>query len=87
MVRLTVNRLHNEEKSIFMKLQTLKLSRKISLQLNCTQHLMLPCAPQEGYIEKKKKIDNLNFITSRVCGRGNVFVVSMCVCVCLGYNF
>ena len=25
------------------------------------------------------------FITSRVCSRGNVFVV--CVCVCLGYNF
>ena len=23
------------------------------------------------------------FITSRVCGRGNVFVVSVCVCVCV----
>ena len=22
-------------------------------------------------------------ITSRVCGRGNVFVVSVCLCVCL----
>ena len=25
----------------------------------------------------------LLFVTSRVCGRGNVLVVSVCVCVCL----
>ena len=33
---------------------------------------------------------DLHFVTSRVCGRGNVFVMSVCVCVCLsvcsGYN-
>ena len=28
-------------------------------------------------------LENSMFITSRVCGRGNVFVVSVCLCVCV----
>ena len=29
----------------------------------------------------------LGFLTPRVCGRGNVFVVSVCLCVCSDYKF
>ena len=35
-----------------------------------------------GHIETTDRI-----ITFRVCGRGHVFVVSVCLCVCWGYNF
>ena len=35
----------------------------------------------EIYANTRKKQELQKVITSRVCGRGNVFVVSVCVCV------